>query len=188
MAMMGRPRGDWLSRQRVFGGVVLTLAVLGLLACPDEEEAGCRWELDDLLARVRAPGTEGRVFCGMVIDGGDPGLTDALDCFFGAPADAGAWIVVNHCIDCISHSAYYRDSRFEIIGIHRTAQSTPEEYPRRAVVTRCATLVSEAGYVKCSPPEDELYFCAEPESAWEVPEPPPVDPNAPAPPMEEGVR
>jgi hypothetical protein len=178
MKQTTKPRRDSFRWRRALGSVALTLTVLvGLGGCSDEED-GCLWDADDLLERVRAGVTNDRVFCGMVFDGGDPAQADALDCFLAGPSDTE--LFVNHCIDCFAISTYYRNSRSEIFGIHQTAEYT-QEPPRRSIVTRCATLVIEQGYIRCSPPEEELYYCAEPESAWEMPEPP-VYPPGRAPP------
>jgi hypothetical protein len=176
MAQTTRPIGDSFRWRRALGSVALTLAVLGLGGCSDEED-GCLWDVDDLQERVRAGVTSERVYCGMVFDGGDPGQADALDCFLGSPSGVETELYVNHCIDCFALSTYYRNARSEIFGIHRSAAEYPEEPPRRSIVTRCATLVIEQGYIRCSPPEEELYYCAEPESAWEMPEPPVYPPG-----------
>ena len=115
----------------------------------------------------------------MLIRYSRPSQADALDCFLGAPSDVGAELLVNHCIDCFALSSYYRTSSSEIIGIHRSAAHYTQEPPRRSIVTRCATLVIELGYIRCSPSDEELYYCAEPESAWELPKPPAADPPGP---------
>jgi hypothetical protein len=169
-----RPLGNSSRWRRVLTSVALTLTILGLGGCSDEED-GCLWEVDDLLERVRAGVSNDRVYCGMVFDGGDPAQADALECFLAGPGDTELY--VNHCIDCFALSTYYRNSRSEIFGIHRSAARLTQEPPHRSIVTRCATLVIEQGYIRCSPAEEELYYCAEPESAWEMPEPPAYPPD-----------
>jgi hypothetical protein len=174
MKQTTKPSANSFRWRRVLGSVALTITILGLAGCSDEED-GCLWEEDDLLEHVQARISDDRVFCGMVFDGGDLGQADALDCFLAGPSDTG--LVVNHCIDCFAISTYYRNSRAEIFGIHQSAAEFTQEPPRRSIVTRCATLVIEQGYIRCSPPEEELYYCAEPESAWEMPEPPVYPPG-----------
>jgi hypothetical protein len=170
-------RRESLQWRPVLGATALTLSVLG--GCSDKEEEGCLWNADDLLEHVRAQVSDDRVHCGMVFDGDDPARTDALDCFFSAPSDVGAELLVNHCIDCFSISTYYRSPSSEIFGVHQGAAQYTGEPPRRSIVTGCATLVVERGYIQCSPPTEELYACAEPESAWAMPEPPAADPPGP---------
>lgn len=168
-------RRSSLRWRRGLGSIALALSVLGPGACSDEEE-GCLWSVDDLLERGRARVADNRIDCGMVFDGGGPALAEPLDCFLDAPADTGSELLVNHCIDCFSISRYYRTPRAEIIGVHQSSARYTMEAPRRSFVTRCATLVLDQGYIKCSQPEEELYYCAEPESAWELPEPSPAAP------------
>lgn len=163
-------------RRRGLGSGALSLALLAIGGCADAED-GCLWETDDLLRRVRARVADDPVYCGMVFDGGDALQRDALDCFLTAPSDVGAELGVNHCIDCFAFSTYYRTAGSGIIGIHQSAARYTQEPPRRSIVTRCATLVIEQGYIRCSPPEEELYYCAEPESAWEIPPPPTYPPG-----------
>ena len=144
----------------------LALAIHLLGACSKEHD-GCLWEVDELLRHGAVRLSDDRVQCDLAIEGATESMPPALECFLGAPAERGAQLHLQHCIDCLILTTFVSTPRSEIYAIDQYASTFDGDPPRSARLTRCSAVIIEDGLIECVPAE-ELYSCREPESAWEM--------------------